>query len=170
MSSAMKWLVAYTQPRGESVADRHLQNQGFAVYLPRYLKRRRHARRTDWVAAPLFPRYLFVGIDPARSRWRSIISTIGVAGLVWQGEEPAAVPADVLRAIRERENTDGYVGISNSPKFRPGDAIRIAEGALAGLTGIFECARDEQRVMVLLDLLGRKARVETPLHAVCLSA
>ena len=33
------------------------------TYLPRYLKRRRHARRVDIVAAPLFPRYLFVAID-----------------------------------------------------------------------------------------------------------
>ena len=77
-----RWYVAHTQPHAENKAAVHLGRQGFVTYLPRYLKRRRHARRVDVVSAPLFPRYLFVQIDTAVQRWRSIYSTFGVSQLV----------------------------------------------------------------------------------------
>ena len=44
------WYVVQTQPHAETKASLHLVRQGFATYLPRYLKRRRHARRVDTVA------------------------------------------------------------------------------------------------------------------------
>ena len=64
--------VVQTQPHAESKAMGHLIRQGFATYLPRYLKRRRHARKIETVAAPLFPRYLFVTVDMETQQWRSI--------------------------------------------------------------------------------------------------
>jgi transcriptional antiterminator RfaH len=60
------WYVVQTHPHAENKAAAHLQRQGFATYLPRYLKRRRHARRTEAIAAPLFPRYLFVALVKAQ--------------------------------------------------------------------------------------------------------
>ncbi len=73
--------VVQTQPHCENKAMIHLARQGFGAYLPRYLKRRRHARRIEIVPAPLFPRYLFVEIDIGAQRWRSIYSTVGVSVL-----------------------------------------------------------------------------------------
>ena len=73
-----RWYVTQTRPHAETKAAEHLRRQGFAVYLPRYLKQRRHARRVERAAAPLFPRYVFVSIDLATQRWLSIDSTIGV--------------------------------------------------------------------------------------------
>ena len=74
-----RWFVAHTQPHAEVKATAHLARQGFQIYFPRYLKRRRHARKVDFVAQPLFPRYMFVAIDMATQRWRSIQSTFGVS-------------------------------------------------------------------------------------------
>jgi transcriptional antiterminator RfaH len=42
--SEARWYVAQTQPNAEAKAVAHLNRQGFGTYLPRYLKRRRHAR------------------------------------------------------------------------------------------------------------------------------
>jgi transcription antitermination factor NusG len=63
MRTGPRWYVVQTQAGAEHKAVMHLARQGFKTYLPRYLKRRRHARRIDVVAVPLFPRYLFVEID-----------------------------------------------------------------------------------------------------------
>ena len=60
------WFAVYSRARAEATAQEHLRRQGYEVYLPRHLKRRRHARRTDFVLAPLFPRYLFVAFDRSR--------------------------------------------------------------------------------------------------------
>jgi len=63
-----RWYVAQTQPQAEFRAVANLERQGFETYLPRYLKRRRHARRIETIKAPLFPRYVFVRVDIASQR------------------------------------------------------------------------------------------------------
>lgn len=162
----MRWYVVHTQPQAEARAAWHLDNQGFAVYLPRYAKRRRHARRIDWVPTPLFPRYLFVGMDLAVARWRAIRSTVGVADLICHGDRPTPVPDGIVETIRAREDDGGVVKLPAAPLFDKGEPVCITEGALRGLTGLFESTTDEERVIVLLDLLGRQVRVRVPLETV----
>ena len=160
MSAGAKWYIVYTQPHAEVKAAAHLERQGFATYLPNYLKRRRHARRVDTVASPLFPRYLFVSVDIAAQRWLSIRSTVGVVCLLCSdGGAPTAVPDEVIEMVRREENELGYVKLPAQPKFATGDKVRIVDGVLFSRLGLFEGATDEQRVSVLLEFLGRKVRV-----------
>ena len=42
-----RWYVVQSQPNAELKAAAHLNRQGFTTYLPRYMKRRRHARRVE---------------------------------------------------------------------------------------------------------------------------
>ena len=158
-SSRSQWYVVQTQANAENKAVAHLGRQGFATYLPRYLRRRRHARRVDTVAAPLFPRYLFVEIDMSVQRWRSIYSTAGVSRLVSNGDCPVPVPDAVMNALRSRENPSGYVQFDDRPKFCAGDKVRILEGAFYDCLGIYAGMPDRERVEILLELLGRKVRV-----------
>jgi len=154
-----RWYVVQTQPHAEARASAHLCRQEFRTYLPRYLKRRRHARRIQTVAAPLFPRYMFVAVDTAVQRWRAIQSTVGVARLVCNGEYPVAVPDGVVEALRVREDEGGFIKLEGRPPFTPGDKIRVLEGAFSACLGLFEGMTDRERVAILLDLLGRKVRV-----------
>ncbi len=154
-----RWYVVQTQPHCEAKAVWHLARQGFETYLPRYQKRRRHARRVETVTAPLFPRYLFVSIDRAVQRWRSIQSTVGVSRLVCNGDDPAAVADGVVAGLRRREDAHGFVRLEQGPRFAPGDQVRIVDGVFASCLGLFEAVSDGERVAVLLDLLGRKVRV-----------
>jgi transcriptional antiterminator RfaH len=162
----LRWYVAQTHPHAEAKAAVHLDRQGFRIYLPRYLKRRRHARRIETVAAPLFPRYLFVAIDPATQRWRAIQSTIGVTQLVCRGEVPALVSHAIIADLRSRETDDGFVRLDQQPKFKPGDKVRLLDGAFTDCLGLYDGMRDSDRIAVLLDLLGRKVRVMVDLQSV----
>ena len=159
MTINSRWYVVQTQAHAETKACWHLARQGFETYLPRYLKQRRHARRVEMVQAPLFPRYLFVVIDIATQRWRSISSTIGVSQLVCTGDLPAPVPSRVIELLKQREDDKGLVVLPPQPSFTAGDKIRILDGAFADCIGLFDGMRDFQRVSVLLELLGRKVRV-----------
>ena len=133
--------------------------QGFETYLPQYLKRRRHARKTEIVPAPLFPRYLFVLFDIASQPWRPIRSTIGVNHLVCQGDSPASVCHGVVESLRDREDESGFIKLVNPLRFVRGDQIRVLDGVFSSWIGLFEGMTDEERVTVLLELLGRKVRV-----------
>jgi len=159
MSADLRWYVAQTHPHAETKASLHLRRQGFDVYLPRYLKQRRHARRVEKIAAPLFPSYLFVTIDMATQRWLSIDSTFGVTRLVRVGDRPAPVPQSVIDALKGRENSAGIVQLDRRPRFLPGDKIRVVGGAFCDCYGLYEGMSARERVAILLDLLGRKVRV-----------
>lgn len=160
-----RWYVVHTHPHQEARALAHLQRQGYEVYLPRYLRTRRHARRVERVAAALFPRYLFVIMDIAETRWRSVNATTGVLGLVMIGDVPAAIPDRVVEEIRQRE-TAGYVRIDVGSSLRRGQRVLVNMPSLYDCEAIFDCATDNDRILVLLRMLGRQIRVEVPSHAV----
>jgi transcriptional antiterminator RfaH len=154
-----RWFVAHTHPHAEGKATSHLSRQGFEIYFPRYLKRRRHARRIETVAAPLFPRYLFVAIDLNVQRWRSIYSTVGVSRLVCNGDDPSPVPDGIVEALKQREDSGGFIKLDARLPFRAGDKIRVLDGAFSSCLGLFESMAERERIAILLDLLGRKVRV-----------
>lgn len=156
----MRWYAIYTKPHAEDQARLHLRRQSFGeVYLPAYRKRRRHARRTDWVASPLFPRYLFLRMDIGVTQWRAIRSTVGVVDLVRNCDSPVAVPHGVIDAIRAREDERGLVEMELKI-FEKDDPVRIRGGAFNDQCGLFQSANDADRVVVLLNLLGRQVRVQ----------
>jgi transcriptional antiterminator RfaH len=154
-----RWYVAQTHPHGEARASRHLCRQGFPVYLPRFLKQRRHARRVEKIPSPLFPGYLFVSIDLATQRWLSIDSTCGVSRLVRDNDRPATVPQHVIDALKLREDADGFVQLDRRPRFSPGDKVRVIGGAFCDSIGLYEGLSSRERVAILLELLGRKVRI-----------
>lgn len=157
--SESAWYVVQTHVNAEAKAARNLARQGFEIYVPRYLKRRSHARKIEKVAAPLFPRYLFVRIDTATQRWRSIQSTIGVSHLVANGSDPIPVRRDVLGLLKAREDESGFIKLDWRPKFSLGEKVRVLAGAFADNFGLFDGLGDRDRVAILLDILGRKVRV-----------
>jgi transcriptional antiterminator RfaH len=153
------WHVVQTHTHAETKAQMHLHRQGFETYLPRYLKRRRHARRTETVASPLYPSYLFVGLAAGVHRWRSIHSTVGVARLVCNGDVPAVIDGSIISGLKRREDADGFIQLQRRPQFASGDKVRVREGVFCDCLGLFESMGDRERVIILLDLLGRKVRV-----------
>ena len=155
----VRWYVVHTQAQGEGRADLNLRRQGFVTYLPRYLRSRRHARRTETVARPLFPRYLFVALDIARDRWRAVQSTFGVSDLIIVGNHPVPLPDGVVDEIRAREGEQGYVKLGLPSGVKPGSPIRLVDGIFADHRGVLERLADDHRVAVLLNLLGREVRV-----------
>jgi transcriptional antiterminator RfaH len=166
MDEQTHWYVVRTHAHAERKAATNLVRQGFDVFVPEYLKRRHHARRTDWVRAPLFPRYTFVAMDVARARWRAISSTIGVSQIICHGDKPTPVPKSVIEDIRARLDEKGLVPVKPDVPFKRGEMLQVTTGALADCFGLFDCETDEDRIVVLLDLMGRQLKVKLPLDAV----
>ncbi len=155
-----RWYAVYTQPHKEMLAREHLERQGFDVFAPRYLKRRRHARRVEDVPASLFPRYIFVAFDVSEPSWRVIRSTRGVADLVRSGLDPVPLPFELLQEIKDRSGDDGYVALARSDQLKAGAKLRIESGPFAECEAIFQSLRDEDRVVVLLSVLGRIVKTQ----------
>ncbi|MGE4280784.1 MAG: transcriptional activator RfaH [Magnetospirillum sp.] len=155
----MNWVAVWTHPNGEFKAEQHLLAQGFDVYLPRYQRQRRHARRVQTVIRPFFPRYLFCRPTKDSHGLRSIISTRGVARLVGHGESPDWVSDQVIDALRAREDENGLM--SPTTGLNAGQKVTLA--GHPNLDLVFECADDGERAILLLDFLGTQTRVRVPL-------
>jgi len=164
----ISWYAVYTRPQSEAKASANLLRQGYQAYLPRCRVYVSHARRREVVVRPLFPRYLFAGLDRALMPWRPIRSTLGVAGLVQTGDEPTAVPEGIISALRERESIGAFDRLLPQQSLRLGDFVRVTEGAFEDMVGRLVELRDQDRVVVLLDLLGRS--VPAQLTAAALEA
>jgi transcriptional antiterminator RfaH len=161
-----QWFVVHTQPCREIVAQQHLMEQGFDAYLPQFKKMRRHARKVDEVLAPLFPRYVFVGIDLERDQWRSIQGTRGVSYLLTTDGRPAFVPSGVIQGLKDQENAKGLVSLASMTLFAKGDQVRVLDGAFKDYLAVFDKIDDKQRVQLLLNCLGREMKVSLPSCAV----
>lgn len=158
----LSWYAVQTRPHSEEVAYCHLQRQGFGPYLPRIQKQVRHARRNQTAIRPLFPGYLFVHLDAQACRWRAVNSTMGVSRLLTDGTAPVVVPPAVICSIQSREDPLGLVALS--PTWRSGDPIHLAEGPFRDVCALFDGIDEKQRLMVLLDILGRRISVSLPLE------
>jgi transcription elongation factor/antiterminator RfaH len=147
-----RWYAVQCLAHREAAAASHLRNQEFTVFLPRRQKTRRHARKLDTVLVPFFPGYLFVRFDTARTQWRSINGTYGVARMVMQGDTPLPVPRGIVEALQAACD-DGDV-LRQSAALKPGQSVRIMAGAFADFLGQLEQMDDRGRVRVLLEIMG----------------
>lgn len=162
------WYVVHVKVRQESVASDNLERQGYSVYLPqiKVLKRRRGRHQPCLI--PLFPRYLFLQPGSPEQSIAPVRSTLGVAGIVRFGQDPAVMQLDTLRSIRDFEIRQNATSEDRLGPFQRDDRVRVVGGPLAGLEGLItDVARD--RVIVLMHLLGQDTRVRICHHQLLLA-
>ena len=153
------WFAVCSKPRQEAVAEENLMRQGFYVYLPRLRIRRR--RRGQWIDSieVLFPRSLFIRIDPVRQNLAPVRSTRGVIGLVRFGGQPAVVPDEVMDALLQCQDPTSGFHQENLTPYSAGDRIKLVDGPFAGMEAVFAEPDGEKRVIVLLELMGKTNQV-----------
>jgi transcriptional antiterminator RfaH len=155
------WAVAQLETRHERLGIYCLGLHHYQVFAPRIATGRR-AQPT----ALLFPGYVFVEIV---SGWWEARWSAGVIRLVMSGgTEPAKVPDAVIAELRSRER-NGLIVLPSAPQLQRGDRIRITGGPFMHHLGIYAGMKPQQRVEVLLQLLGTWQRVKLPQRDVALA-
>ena len=156
------WVVAYTKPRQEGVAQDNAERQGFQTYLPMYRTVKRAACSAEQPAEhhePMFPRYLFVRPARAGQSIAPLRSTRGIHSLVAFGDELATMPDESLDAIRRYEAWRSQAEPHAIGDIQPGKRVRLKDTGLEGLEGLVQ-AVSAKRIVVLLALLGRQHSVK----------
>jgi transcriptional antiterminator RfaH len=158
----LRWYLIQCKPREDRRALENLQRQSFECFHPtRQVERRRDGRRYA-AAEPLFPSYLFVHLNCASGNWYPIRSTRGVQRIVCFNGEPQSVPNEIVEGVRTRlaAHTDDL------PYLRPGERVRIVDGAFSQLEAIFVANEGIERVVLLLDILQKDQKLSFPLKSV----
>jgi transcriptional antiterminator RfaH len=156
-TSNRSWFVAQTKPNCHQIAVRNLARQGFQSFLPLEERTVRISAKFVSKMRPLFPGYLFISLDPNSGEWRTINSTYGISCIVCVGNSPRAVPSELVTALMERCDENGKV--LPPEVFMPGDQVALLKGPFANFVATVESIAPDQRIWVLLELLGASRRV-----------
>jgi len=160
-----EWYVLQTKARQEAVAEHNLENQGFKIFLP-MLRAQRHVRgRWQSMFEPLFPGYLFIELDMKTQNTAPIRSTRGVLRLVRLGAILQPFPANLLQALMDAQAAHGDA-IDPSTMFASGDEVTLLSGPMAGLKAIFKARNSQDRVILLLNLMGTETQVNVSPHQI----
>ena len=141
------WYLIKTKPRQEKKAKHNLENQDYVVFCP-------IAKINDRLVV-LFPGYLFVQLNEKTQKFSPINSTKGVLYFVKFGLNFAKVPPGVIEFIKTNQHitTEKLINLKN---FKPGDKVQISDGVFKNWVAIFKCYKPDERVILLLNLLGNE--------------
>jgi transcription antitermination factor NusG len=156
------WYAIYTRYRHEKAVDQILTSKGLETFLPLYASAHRWKDRTKLVSLPLFPCYVFIkeGLD----RRLDIMTTPGFHALVSAGGQPVAIPADEIEAIRRAVESGSNV--SPHPFLKCGERVRVKCGPLTGVEGILVRVKNQCRLVISVEMLGKAVAVEVDTYLV----
>lgn len=153
------WYLIYTKPNQEDVAKQNLERQAYDVYLPMSLIRRKKRGKVKRIIDVMFPRYLFIHLDDTTEDWGPIRSTIGVSTLVHFGVSAAKIPDNLIRALKDRENSEGVHDLLNRT-FKKGEKVLVCEGLFEGYEGVLRSTDSQERVTLLLRIAENLVKVQ----------
>ena len=156
-----RWYLVQSRPMQAARAAENLARQGYSVFYPMIQEQRVRRGRRVSVESALFPNYLFIRLRRWVDNWYPLRSTRGVLRLVSFGDEPLPVPEAIVDGIRERLESRVAHAL-----LEPGEAVDIVEGPFLGVDAIFQAHKDEDRVLLLIEMINRQARVSLPISAV----
>ena len=160
------WYVVATKPRQEAVAHQHLMRQGYSTLLPTLHFKKRRRGKWQQVTEPMFPGYVFVGLEPGTDDMAPIRSTQGCRDLVRFGQQPAVVHEDIVKALQMVNSAQGASSDEATNPFSPGDVVLIEDGPFQGLSAVYCMIRGADRVQVLITLLGRAQHLNLHINSV----
>ena len=141
------WYLIKTKSRQEKIAKQNLKNQDYRAFCP--------MTKINNRLVVLFPGYLFVQLNEKTQNWSPINSTKGVSHFVKFGLNFAKVPTSVIEFIIINQHLTAEK-IKNLNKFKPGDKVQISDGVFNNFVAIFESYKSDERVILLMNLLGRE--------------
>lgn len=95
----LRWLIAMTFGSAEWDASQGLLQRGVETFLPQIIVGVRRNRFREPILKPLFPGYLFVGLEIDQSV-DMVRAGIGIRGLIRDGVNYVTVPPEGMKALR----------------------------------------------------------------------
>ena len=144
------WFLIKTKSRQENVAIKNLENQEYSTYCPTVKIKNNNV--------VLFPGYIFIHLDKKQENWSPIRSTKGVLNFVRFGLNFAQAPDTVIEFLKANQLIYKEKLI-NLNKFKPGDKVQITDGVFKNCVAIFKSSKSEERVILLMSLLGQQQAI-----------
>ena len=160
MTEEPAWYAVWLRSNYEHTVNRQLSAKGFEPFLPEVHTWSKRLGERRAIRAPMFPGYLFVRAALDKHRYIDLLKVQGVVRVLEDGwTRLTPVPDTEIAAIQQI----AAAGVTVFPcaHLRGGERVRVLEGPLTGVEGIFVHDRPSKgRLVVSVDMLGRSIAVE----------
>ena len=164
--SIPQWYALYTRSHCEQLVGDQLTAKGFHIFLPTLDVWSQRAGPRRRLSVPMFPGYLFVrhALDKASYlAMRQARGLVRILGERW--DRLSVIPEAEIAALHTAVHA--AVPILPHPYLREGQRVRITQGPLRGVEGIFVQSKPAKGVLILsVDLLQRSIAVEVDCRVV----
>ena len=162
-----EWFILQFKPNAHHQAAKNLIRQGFEIFLPLHDTTSRKLSRFVNTSKPLFPGYMFIKFDKAESKWHKINNTYGVSRLITTNSLLKSIPSKFVDSLMKRFDLSGK--LLPSQKLKEGDQVTVLKGPFANFIATVEKYEADHRIYILMDLMGRKTKIQAPSDALKLS-
>ena len=153
-----EWFILQFKANSHDQAVKNLTRQGFETFLPLHDITSRKASKFINTSQPLFPGYMFITFDRTETEWHRINNTYGVSRLVTFNSVLKSIPTLFVNNLMKRYDLSGR--LLPIKKLKKGDQVKILKGPFADFIATVETYETDQRIWVLMDLMGRKTKLE----------
>ena len=153
-----QWHLLQFKPNSHRLAVRNLQRQDFETFLPLQEITHHKGSRFTIDLRPLFPGYMFVGVELDAAPWRAINGTIGVSRLISFTDKYKPLPLNLISSLMLRCDEEGK--LLPLKTLNAGDSVEVVNGPFVNFVATVEKFDGQQRVWILMELMGRGIRVK----------
>ena len=154
-----EWFILQFKPNSHHQAVKNLTRQGFETFLPLHDTTSRKLSRFINTSKPLFPGYMFIRFDKAESEWYKINNTYGVSRLITFNSILKSIPTIFVDSLMKRYDLSGK--LLPIKKLKKGDQVTVLSGPFANFIATVEKYEADHRIWILMDLMGRKTKIQT---------
>lgn len=152
------WLVVQIKPHSYDLAIRNLERQGFETYLPKMKTTIKKEKKFINKYVPVFPGYIFVGVDPLNSKWAKINSTYGVIKVLFFNQKASHISNNIILALKNRYETK--INQKSNENLKVGDAIKFNSGPFVDLIARVEALDKQDRIFLILEAMGGNRKLK----------
>lgn len=155
-----QWCALWTHAHCEQLVRDQLAAKRFEVFLPMMTMWSRRGGKRHLIQVPMFPGYLFLRHAIDKTSYVEILKTRGLTRILGERwDRPAAVADEEIEAMQRL--LASKLPVLSHPYLQEGQRVRIVDGPLTDVEGIFVHAKPSKGLLVLsVDLLQRSVAVE----------
>ena len=157
MKNRKSWIVARVKPNQDEIVLKNLKRQNFEFFQPKFKTTSRRDNIFKEIIKPVFPGYIFIALNLEKTNWRKIKNTRGISSIIIFGNEIPLIRHELIEELTHRFSIDNVSKAADT--FKIGMNAEITNGPFTQLIGKIDQIDADQRIWILLDLLGTQTRV-----------
>jgi transcriptional antiterminator RfaH len=162
-----EWFILQLKSNSHHQATKNLNRLGFETFLPLHDITSRKLSRFVSTSKPLFPGYMFIRFDKTEPKWHKINNTYGVSRLITFNSILKSIPTRFIDSLMKRYDLSGK--LIPVQELKKGDQVTVLKGPFANFIATVENYEADHRIWILMDLMGRKTKIQTPSDSLKLS-